>query len=117
MALTDPQSITIDGGAVSLPRVKTEGYRSEYLSSDEDLKMIVSHQEKKGRTRRMVRLDLRTIAADPLTAANEYKTTSVYLVVDEPEYGFEDAVLDDLIDGLVGWLTAANIGKLLTHQH
>jgi hypothetical protein len=61
----------------------------------------------------MVRLDQTLIAADPLTAVNSSQTAGVYLVVDEPKFGFDDATLDYMVDGLVAWLTPANIAKLL----
>lgn len=117
MSFSDPQSVTIDGTAHSMPRVSSEGTKSLYSEADETLKMTISHQESKNRTRHMVRLDLRTIAADPLTAVNEYQTVGVYLVIDEPEYGFTDDNIDDLCTGFKTWLSSANILKVLGAEH
>lgn len=117
MALTDPQSITVDAVPVTLNRIKSDGYRSEYLSDDESFKMTVSHQETKGRTRRMIRIDNRVVAADPLSSVNEYKSLGVYVVIDEPEYGFADADIDNIVQALTGWLTTQNVVKLCTNQH
>lgn len=109
---TDPQSVTIDATPHSMPRVSSDGASSLYSEADETLKMRISHQDSKGRTRRMVRLDLRSIAADPLTSVNEYKTLGVYLVIDEPEYGFTDAQIDDVVQGFCTWLSTANVTKV-----
>lgn len=110
---SDPQSVTINAVPVSLPRVSVGASDSTYRSADETVQMRISHQATKGRKRRMVRLDQTVIAADPLTAENSSQKAGIYLVVDEPTFGFTDAVLDDLVDALVAWLTEANIAKLL----
>jgi hypothetical protein len=61
----------------------------------------------------MIRLDQTVIAADPLTAINSSQKLGVYLVIDEPSFGFVDADVDNLVDALVGWLITANIAKVL----
>lgn len=117
MAFTDPQSITVNAIAKSLPRVKSDGARSEYLEAAEEFKLTISHQESKGRTRRMVRIDQRVVAADPLSSVNEYKSLGVYLVIDEPEYGFSDAQIDYVVQALCDWASTANITKVLGNEH
>lgn len=117
MAFTDPQSITVNSVAQSMPRVSTDGTQSLYSSADESFKMRISHQDAKGRTRRMVRVDQRVVAADPLTSVNEYKTLGVYLVVDEPEYGFTDTEIDYVVQALKTWLTSPNVAKLCGSEH
>lgn len=117
MALADPQTITVDSVAQTLNRIKSDGLRSEYATSDEVYKFVVSHQESGKRTRRMVRVDKRVVAADPLSSVNEYKTLGLYLVIDEPEYGFADDAIYDVLAGLIGWLTEANCLKVLASQH
>lgn len=114
---TDPQSVTINAVPISMPRVTTEATKSVYSAADESLKMTVSHQDAKDRTRRMVRLDKRVVAADPLTAENEYKTIGVYLVVDQPEYGFSITDIDNIVQGFKAWLTTANVTKLCGAEH
>lgn len=110
---TDPQSVTINAVPVSLPRVKIGSAESTYRSADETVQMRISHQEAKGRKRRMVRLDQTKIAADPLSAENVSQKAGIYIVVDEPSFGFTDAELDYLADALIAWLSSANIAKLL----
>lgn len=117
MAFTDPQSVTIDAVPYSMPRVETGTSKSLYSEATEALKMTVSHQDSKGRTRRMVRLDKRVVAADPLTAVNVYQTLGVYLVIDEPEYGFTIDNIDDVVQGFKTWLSTANVTKVCGGEH
>lgn len=117
MALADPQTITINSVPIPCNLVQTDGYKSVYQNSDESLKFTVSHQENKGRTRRMARLDQRVVAADPLTSENEYKQLGVYVVIDEPEYGFSDDDIFDVVEGLIAFLTEANVLKICSSQH
>jgi len=117
MAFTDPQTITIDGVANTCARISTDVSKSVYSTADEGLKLTISHQESKGRTRRMARIDKRVIAADPLTSVNEYKTVGIYVVIDEPEYGFTDDNIDDALQGFKTWLSTANVTKILGSEH
>lgn len=110
----DPQLVTISGVTKSLPKIKQGQTDSTFRTADETCQLRISHQTTKARTRRMARLDLTVIAADPLTAINTSQTAGVYFVVDEPRYGFTDAALSALIVGLGNWLVdAENSGKLL----
>lgn len=117
MALTDPITITVNSVDYTLNRIKSDGYRSEYLTADEEFKLTVSHMEVKGRTRRMVRIDRRIVAADPLTSVNEYKELGVYLVIDEPEYGFPDTEIDYVVQSLASLLDSTMVGKICATQH
>lgn len=109
----DPQSVTINAVPISLPRISVGNQEATYRSADETVQLRISHQASKGRKRRMARLDKTVIAADPLTAENTSQKAGIYLVVDEPDFGFDDTNLDYLVDALIAWLTAANIAKLL----
>jgi len=110
---TDPQSITVNSVAKSMPRVSNGPSDATYRTADEIFQMRISHQSSKGRKRRMVRVDQTLIAADPLTAENASQRAGIYVVIDEPAFGFDDATLDYLVDALVAWLTSGNIAKLL----
>lgn len=109
----DPQVVTVNTVAQSMPRIKLGSSDATYRTADETFQMRISHQTTKSRTRRMVRLDQTVIAADPLTTNNYSQTAGVYLVIDEPKFGFTDAQLDYLADALIAWLTPANIAKVL----
>lgn len=117
MAFTDPQTVTIDSIAHTCNRIRSDGYRSEYSNADESVKLTISHQESKGRTRRMARIDMRVVAADPLSSLNEYKDLGVYIVIDEPEYGFSDADIGNVVAGLTSYLSAATVAALCSNQH
>lgn len=118
MAFTDPQSVTVNAVPKSLPRIGSEGSQgSKYCTADGEFSMRISHQKTKGRWRRMVRLDQQVIAADPLTAENAYQSAGVYLVIDEPEFGFDDTTLDYLAAALIAWLSAGNRAKLYGGEH
>lgn len=115
--LTTPQSITIDTVSTDLHKVIDDGLASTYKSADGNLEFKVSHQINSKRARRMVRLDQTTIAADPLTAINASQKAGVYLVIDEPIFGFTNAEMEDLVDALKAWLSSANILAMLASRH
>lgn len=110
----DPQSVTINSTPTSLPRVLIGNAEATYRASDDTVQMRISHQDSKGRKRHMVRIDQTVIAADPLTAENTSQKTGVYIVVDEPSFGFSDTELGYLITALSDWLAAStNAAQLL----
>lgn len=116
--LADPQTVTINAVAKTLNRTSTEGTRSIYQTDDGEFRFTVSHQEtSKKRIRRMVRVDQTVVAADPLTAENAYQSAGVYIVIDEPEFGFTDAQLGYIAAGLTAWATPTNVGKICASQH
>lgn len=117
MAFADPQTITVNTVEKTLNRVSPGTDKSIYSTVDEVFKMTIGHQELKNRTRRLVRVDNRVVAADPLTSVNEYKDLGIYIVFDEPEYGFSDTDIDYVAQALVAWLTTANVTKVLSGQH
>jgi hypothetical protein len=90
MAFTDPQSITISGTAISLPRVSSGQGQSQYLSSDGLVNLTASHAYGR-RTRRVVRLDHSKITADPFIPAQNTKVSmSHYWVFDLPPAGYSN---------------------------
>jgi len=117
MAFADPQSVTINGVANSLPLVEAEKNKSTYSNADESVKLIISHQQSGTRTRRLVALEQRVIATSPLTSTNDYRTAKVNIVIDQPEYGFSVTTLDYLVQALKAWLTTANDTKVLGGEH
>lgn len=117
MALADPQTVTIDSTPYTCNRVLDDGNKSEYVTADGNLKLTVSHQSNKGRIRRMTRLDSRVVAADPLTSINEYKSLGCYIVIDEPDFGFDDDDIADIVAGLQALTDGTFIGKILGGQH
>jgi hypothetical protein len=111
---SDPQSVTINSVAVSLPRTSSGANNGAFNSADGNTKMTVAHQYGK-RNRRTVRLDSRKIAADPLLdgVSREY-TMSAYLVIDHPTVGFSNTEIENNTKGLTDKLASAGfVTKLL----
>lgn len=108
MSFSDPQSVTINAIAISLPRVSSGVNAGSFSSGDGLTKMSVSHQYAK-RTRRTIRLDISKVAADPLVGGqNIVYSMSTYLVIDTPLSGYTVAEAKLVIDGLVGYLAASS---------
>jgi len=117
MALADPQTVTINAVAKTLPRTGYLPNAGVFTIDDGTIRLTVSDTYGAKRTRRSARLDFSKIAADPLISAQNIKySMSAYLVVDVPVTGFTVAEAKQIVDGLTLWLTAstgANTTKLL----
>lgn len=110
--LADPQSVTINAVAQSLPAIGRGVNTSTYQKDDGSVKLSLSHQYGK-RTRRTVRLDYSKIIADPLVPAQNQKVSmSTYLVVDQPITGLTNAEIKQVVDGLTAYLTASTGAKV-----
>lgn len=112
--LADPQSVTISGTAISLPRTSSAKDSGEFRSADGVAVESVSHQYGAKRTRHLFRLDHNKIAPDPLISSTNIKySMSAYIVVDVPVTGYTVAEQKAVIDGLLAQLSATS-GALIT---
>jgi hypothetical protein len=116
MSLPDPNTVTISGTTTPLPRTSVDEDSSKYTSSDGLIVMSANHDYGK-RIRRLIRLDVSKLTADPFKPSENVKVgMSVYTVFDLPPAGFTNA---EALAAFVGFntnLTAtsnANITKLL----
>jgi len=110
--LADPQSVTINAVANSLPAVARGVNSSNYQKDDGLVKLAISHQYGK-RTRRTVRLDHAKIAADPLISSQNIRySMSCYLVIDTPITGYTVAEAKQIVDALTAYLTATSGAKV-----
>ncbi len=107
MALSDPQSVTINAVAVSLPRTSSGADSGAFTAADGTVKLTVSHQYGK-RTRRLIRIDHSKIAVDPLLATNAQFSMSCQLVVDVPVRGYTLTEAKQVLDGFMTALTASS---------
>jgi hypothetical protein len=109
---TDPQSVTVNSVANSLPAISRDDNASTYRSADGNFELIISRTFGK-RNRFSVRVNQRKIAADPLVSANnvEYRQ-SAYIVMDAPPVGYTNTEIKDLALGLAAWATSANLLKV-----
>lgn len=112
----DPQSVTINAVANSLPRTTAGVDSGNFTKDDANVKLAIKHTYG-SRYRRLIRLDHRKVAADPLsTGFNKEYTMAAYLVIDVPSVGYTVAEAKQIVDGLTAWLTAssgANVTKVL----
>lgn len=108
----DPQSVTVNAVAKSMPRISSKDLSGTYQKDDQTFKLTISHLISNQRVRSMVRIDQRAIVPDPLTAVNDWETLSFYFVVDRPEVGFSSTEVDNLVQGLKTWLDTTAVGKL-----
>jgi len=112
MAFADPQSVTINAVAQSLPRTSSGVDSGNFTKDDATVKLSVSHQYG-ARTRRQLRLDHQKYAADPLIAAqNVLRSMSVYIVVDVPKQGYTVVEQKQIVDALTAYLTASSGAKV-----
>jgi hypothetical protein len=112
MSFADPQTVTINAVANTLPRISSGVNTGEFQKDDANVKLSVAHTYGK-RTRRTIRLDHRKIAADPLISAqNILYSMSCYVVVDVPITGYSVAEAKQIVDALVAYLTASTGAKV-----
>jgi len=113
MAFADPQTITVVGTTAStLPRVASGINSGAFQSADGTQKLSVSSTYGK-RTRRVVRVDLNKIAADPFVAGqNDSVSMSAYVVIDVPKQGYSIDEQTAAVAGLAGYLTASTNAQL-----
>lgn len=98
MALTDPQTVTISGTPIALPRTSVDSDESEYTSGDGLVQLTVSHSYGK-RNRRVARIDHAKITSDPFKPTENVRVgMAVYTVFDLPPAGYTNA------EALAAWV-------------
>lgn len=113
MSFADPQSVTINAVAQSLPRVSSGVNAGRFSKDDGNVILEVSHNYGK-RTRRALKLTHAKIAADPLISSQSIRySMSATLVVDHPITGYTVTEAKQIVDALVAYL-AASTGARVT---
>lgn len=108
MAFSDPQSVTINAVANTLPRVGISTNSGVFKKDDGTVTLTVSQQNGK-RNRRTIRIDHQKVAADPFqTGLNDTFSMSTYLVVDTPTVGYTLTEAKQIVDALTAYLTASS---------
>lgn len=88
MSFADPQTITISGTPISLPRTSVGDDESEYTSAD-GLTVLKANHSYRNRTRRVLRVDVSKMTTDPFRPAENVKVSmSNYIVFDLPPAGY-----------------------------
>lgn len=104
----DPQSVTINAIAISLPRIGSGINAGNFQAADGNTKMKIEHTYGK-RARHFLRLDVQKQAPDPLVpATNSPYTMGIYVVADMPLYGYTTAEAKQVADGLTAYFTASS---------
>lgn len=113
---SDPQSVTINAVAQSLPRIGQGLGSGVYQKDDGSYKLSISHANG-ARNRRVIRLDNYKTATDPLIPTqNAPYRMGVYLVVDVPKVGYTITEQGYVTNGFLAYLSAssyANMTKFL----
>lgn len=111
--LADPQSVTINAVAISLPKTNQSNNSGQFTAADGTVQLTVSHTYGR-RTRRAAKLQHSKIAADPLISAQNIKhSMSCTVVFDVPVTGYTAAEAKQVWDGFAAQL-AASSGAMVT---
>lgn len=112
MSFADPQSITVNAVAQSMPRVSSGVNSGVFRKDDTTYELVISHGYGK-RTRRTAKFTNSKIIADAyITDTNVKVSGSVSLVVDLPPTGYTVAEAKLIIDGFLAYLTASSGAKV-----
>lgn len=111
---TEPQSVTVNAVAKTLPRVSFGDRSGVFQTSDGAFTLKVSH-DLRNRNRRTVRLDITKTAADPLLdGVSRPYSMSAYVVLDHPQVGFDNTEVTNNLKALIDWLAvSANQAKIV----
>lgn len=114
--LADPEVITVNAVAKTMPRTVQSGSSSLYELADRSFSLSIKHtsfkQDKKSRIKSLVSFVQRAVVPDPLTAINDYETVGVSVQIDRPEAGFTSVQIQQMVTGFQAWLTSTMVDKL-----
>jgi hypothetical protein len=111
---TDPQELDWDAATYELPRVGADLNAGAFRGSDGKFELNMSHAYGK-RTRRVVRLDYKILAADVMDSSlNVPYSMAVYTVVDVPNVGIGLTAQSDVLNSYLEWMTNTSNANALT---
>jgi len=114
MAFTDPQSITVNSVATSLPRVITGTTVGNFVSADAAKVLTLDPRSTSNRKRNVARLNTQRVVTDPLVSTLNTRVSSmVSLTADRPLTGVTDAQIVEEFKELFAWATANSYANLL----
>lgn len=110
---SDPITFKVDGGDQPHTRTALGAGVGEFSWTDPATgqvarKVTVKQTTTTKRFRREVRVANSHISPDPLTSNNAEIGMSVYLVIDEPRYGYSDVQLQNAVSDLASFLTSSS---------
>lgn len=115
----DPQTVTINGTAITLNRTSAGKLTGGFESADGLTDIEISHDRKR-RTRHTIRLHSKKSVTDPLVPANSVPVDmSVRLTIDVPPFGYTSDEQLKVVQGLTKFLTdgtAAAVVKIIGNE-
>ena len=120
MAFNDPQSVTISGTPVSLPRILTGTAVGSFRSADGNTELTLDPRGTAKRRRNVARLYVKKNVTDPYTGLVSIQGYMISITVDRPLTGITDADVDASFSALSTWSTAstnANFKKLAAGEN
>ncbi len=111
---SDPQSVTVNAVAKSLPRLGPQS--KSFRDATGEFTLEISHSEG-NRNRRVVTINQEKVGVDPFqTDTNRTYKQRVYIVIDHPKVGFTVTETSYLSQALVDWLSDANLLKVIAGE-
>ncbi len=111
--LADPQSITVGGTAVPIPRTGIGATSADYTSADGAYRLRVNQTANSTTRRTSITLQSNKIAADPLSAVNSRKSDLVGFSITAPIDGFTITEQKDQVVALATFLTSSSAATLV----
>ena len=116
MALADPQTITINAIANSLPRTGFSPTSGSFTKADGDRKLEISHSSG-SRLRHLIRFTDKQTVSNPLVPTqNQAVNMSFHMVIDMPRNGYTVADIAKISAGVAAWATEANLTKVIAGE-
>lgn len=113
--LTTATGFATNPGLPAVSREQNKSVYSRVTPEGGDYDVTISHEEKKGRRRSVVRLDLRQVKSDPyVTNQNVDDHTTAYLVIDRSMRLSTDAQVIGMVKELLGVLELATSTNVIT---
>lgn len=117
--LADPQTITITGTALTLPRVLTGTELGRFSNGTTTLETQTSRDSRRVRT--VVRLKESKVTTDPLVSTTNIRVDdTIALNITRPVEGFSDADVLAQVKGFIAWLSAStdeNLKKIIAGEN
>jgi hypothetical protein len=120
VAFNDPQSVTVSGTAVPLPRILTGTSVGSFKASDANTELTLDPRGTAKRRRNVGRLYAKKNVTDPYTGLVSSQGYMVSITVDRPLTGITDADAEALATALFTWATAStnsNLKKLIAGEN
>ena len=120
MAFSDPQSVTINSVARTLPRFLSGTNVGTFNSADGNTQLTIDPNGTKTRRSNKVSFRETVTVTDPVTGLTRLETHSITIISNRPLSGVSDTVAEQLAAGAFTWLTAttnANLKKILAGEN